>query len=90
VAIARIQTPAAFDHRNEPFPPPFIETFPEINVVASVAIGWQRLNIIKTQNTEASVCPHWAKARHLIIHLYCHDESSDNVFSYFSRNRKDK
>jgi len=43
VAIARIQMPAAFDCRNEPFPPPFIETFPEINVVASVAIGWQRL-----------------------------------------------
>jgi hypothetical protein len=55
VAIARIQIPAAFDCRNEPFPPPFIETFSEINVVASVAIGWQRLNIIKTQNMKVSV-----------------------------------
>jgi hypothetical protein len=61
VAIARIQMPAAFDCRNEPFPPPFIETFPEINVVASVAIGWQRLNIIKPQNAKVSVCPHWAR-----------------------------
>jgi hypothetical protein len=42
VAIARIQMQAAFDCRNEPFPPPLIETFSEINVVASVAIGWQR------------------------------------------------
>jgi hypothetical protein len=57
VAIARIQTPAAFDHRNEPFPPPFIETFSEINVMASVAIGWQRLNIIKTETRRCQFAP---------------------------------
>jgi hypothetical protein len=89
--MARIQTPATFDCRNEPSPRLFIETFSEINVVVSVAIGWQRLNIIETQNTKVSVCPpHGAKARHLVIHLYCHVELSGNVFSYFSRNREDK
>jgi hypothetical protein len=47
ITRARCRMNAAFPSQcpgtpNEPFPPPLIETFSEINVVASVAIGWQR------------------------------------------------